>query len=297
MTTKTNRLSNIDFYQRRLKKIRPARIFRKIIFYLLVIIVVLITLSPILLAAKTAFQPAQEISQYPPILIPKHPTLDNFKNALQNAQFLHFIQNTTILGLATIILTLPAGALAAFALARFRFKGQRLFSQSVLILYMFPSVLLLIPLYLLYFRWDLIDKHIGLVFAYTTFALPFTIWLLEAFFSAIPIELDEAAMVDGCTRLGTLFRIVLPLSLNGLTATAVFVFMLVWGEYIFTITFLNTESKRTVATGLNTMVGNYSMDPGLVMAAVMLTTIVPLILFFFIQKYLIEGLTAGALKG
>jgi ABC-type glycerol-3-phosphate transport system permease component len=254
-------------------------------------------LSPFALVGKAAIQPPHELAKYPPILIPREPTLHNFTRVVLTGNFLRFIQNTTILGIGTIALTVPIAALAAFALSRFSFRGGRVFSQGVLLLYMFPRMLLLIPLYLLFFRWKLLDSLLGLMFAYTTFALPFAIWSLEGFFRAIPKELDEAAMVDGCTRMGTLFRIVLPLSTNGLAATAVYVFMQVWGEYVFAITFINTENKRTIVSGLNVMVTQFGMDYGLVMAAVLLTMVVPLVLFFMVQRYLIEALMAGALKG
>jgi multiple sugar transport system permease protein len=273
------------------------RSVRTLLITLCVLGVTLIVLGPLIVEFKSSLQPPTEIESYPPILLPIHPTLANFANALGGRNFYRFLLNSMMVASATAFASIVVAALAAFALSRLRFRGQELFSQGVLLLYMFPSILLVVPLYLTFFKLHLVDSMIGLIISYVPIALPLCIWMLEAFFNTIPKDLDDAAMIDGCTRLGVIFRVVLPLSAPGVAATAVFAFMTAWGEYIFAITFINSEINKTVVAGLYSLVGYYAMDHGLVMAASVFVTLPPLLLFFAFQRYLIAGLTMGAVKG
>jgi multiple sugar transport system permease protein/raffinose/stachyose/melibiose transport system permease protein len=162
---------------------------------------------------------------------------------------------------------------------------------------MFPASFLVIPVSLMMNNWHLIDTPFSLILAYTTFSLPLAIWMLAPFFDSIPRDLDDAAAVDGCTKIGTLFRIILPLTSPAIAAVGIFTFMGVWGEYLWGVTLITTESKRTLVPGIAVMVGQYYSDTGLMLASVALSVIVPLFLFLFIQRYLVEALTAGAVKG
>lgn len=264
---------------------------------LLSVIVVIVILFPLLIAIRTSVMPDIQIAAYPPILIPKSITFDNFLQVFRASPFEIFIFNTTKLGVATVLLTIPLATLASYALSRYRFFGKKMIRQGFLVLYMFPTAFLVIPFYMLMIRMNLDDTHLGLVLAYSTFSLPLAVWVLTPFFDTVPRELDDAAAIDGCSKLGVLGRIILPLSVPGIAAVSVFTFMGVWSEYLWGMTLINTEAKRTIVPGISVMIGAFYQDMGLVMAAVVLSCLVPFILFFVVQQFLVEALTAGAVKG
>ena len=197
---------------------------------------------------------------------------------------------------------------AGYALARFRFPGAELFGGSVLVTQVIPGILFLIPIYIMYIyvqNWvrsalglevRLVGSYGGLVFTYTAFFVPLSIWILRGFFASIPKELEEAAMVDGATPFQAFHRVILPLALPGLAATAVYIFLTAWDELLFAQV-LTTEATATVPVGIRNFVGNYQNRYDLVMAAATVATLPVLVLFFFVQRQLIQGLTAGAVKG
>jgi ABC-type glycerol-3-phosphate transport system permease component len=167
----------------------------------------------------------------------------------------------------------------------------------ILVTQMLPGTLLVIPLYLLFKQLGLLDTHVGLILAYATFALPFSIWMLKGYFDTIPVEIEEAAIVDGCSRLQALARIVLPLSLPGLTVTAMFAFILAWNDLVLAVTLTTDPALRLDAVGLASFIGEYGTPWGQIMAASTVSSLPILLLFLFAQRYLLAGLTAGAVKG
>lgn len=273
------------------------RRLRSVAWYAVMIVLLLLMLMPLLIALSSSFKPSSEILRYPPTLAPKRATLDQFVRLLSARQFPIYVLNTIVVGLVTTFLSLLAGSLAAYSLAQFKFRGNAIFTQSIVLLYMFPPVLLVIPLYLTIVSFRLQDTLYSLILAYSTFALPFTIWIMRTFFEGLPSELRDAARIDGCTEMGVLSKVILPLSLPGLAAVGAWSFMSVWGEYIFAITFINTDRFRTVASGLNGLVGQVSLDFGVLLAGSVLAIVPPILLFFVAQEYVLEGLTAGAVKG
>ncbi|MGQ9779575.1 MAG: carbohydrate ABC transporter permease, partial [Bacillota bacterium] len=186
---------------------------------------------------------------------------------------------------------------AAYGLARFKFRGRNFFSMGLLVTQMFPPVLLIIPIYLIMINLRLVNTYAALVITYCTFAVPFSTWMLYGYFETLPAELEEAALVDGCSRLGTLFRIIIPLAAPGIAAVALFSFILSWQEYMFALTLTRTAEMRTLPVGISMLVGFREVLWGQLMAGSVIVTVPVVVLFVYFQKYLIKGLTMGAIKG
>jgi len=196
-----------------------------------------------------------------------------------------------------MIISLTIGTLAAYGFSRYRFPGRGALLLFYLVIRMFPVVLLIIPLFIMMRNLNLLDSRFGLALAYTTFLLPLCIWLMKGFFDAIPVDLEEAARIDGCTRLTALIRVVLPLARSGIVATAVFIAIAAWNEFLFALMLTTSQGSRTWPVGLQLMVGEFQLPWGALSAGGIIS-IIPVIIFFsFVQQALIRGLTAGAVKG
>jgi multiple sugar transport system permease protein len=228
---------------------------------------------------------------------PSAMTLKNFAFVLLQSDFpTYFINSITVsLGTAAIVTLLAAGA--GYAFSRFRFRGRYAVMFILLLTQMFPLVMLIAPIYRLMAPLALTDNLLGLIIVYTAFNTPFASFLMQSFFDGIPKDLEEAAMIDGCTRLAALRRVILPLTLPGLGATLGFVFTAAWSELLFALMLINSDSQKTFAVGLLTFVTKFSVDWGQMMAAAVLALIPAVLFFVFIQRYLVQGLTAGAIKG
>jgi N,N'-diacetylchitobiose transport system permease protein len=207
------------------------------------------------------------------------------------------VANSVIVVLATVVIALALSFFAAVALAKYRFSGRKLFIVLVIGIQMLPQAGLIIPLYSVLAKHGLVDKLLGVILVYLTFALPFCVWTLRGFLLGIPKDLEEAAMVDGSTRIGAFVRILLPLIAPGLVATSVFAFITSWNEFIFANTLLNTGSKQTITVWLSYLYGgNRFVDWGEIMAASTLIAIPVVIFFLLVQRRIAFGLTAGAVK-
>jgi multiple sugar transport system permease protein len=230
-------------------------------------------------------------------LWPARMTLANFDFVLLKSTFPTFFLNSIIvsLGTAAVVTVLAAGA--GYAFSRFRFRGRYALMFLLLLTQMFPLVMLIAPIYRLMAPLALTDNLLGLIIVYTAFNTPFATFLMQSFFDGIPKDLEEAAMIDGCTRLAALRRVILPLTLPGLGATLGFVFTAAWSELLFALMLINSDSQKTFAVGLLTFVTKFSVDWGQMMAAAVLALIPAVLFFVFIQRYLVQGLTAGAIKG
>jgi N,N'-diacetylchitobiose transport system permease protein len=259
--------------------------------------VFVVMVFPVFWMVSTAFKPDQEIVSFTPTWFSADPTLDHFRNAIDRPFFWDAVKNSLIVVSAVVAISMVLGFLAAVALAKYRFTGQRVFIVGVIAILMLPSIGLVIPLYVVLARYGLADTLTGLVLVHVTFLVPFTVWTLRGFILGIPRELEEAAMVDGSSRLGAFVRILLPLVAPGLVATSVFVFITSWNEYVFANVILSDQSNHTLTIWLSYFYGtSRNTDWGALMAASTLTAIPVIVFFVLVQRKIAFGLTAGAVK-
>ncbi len=256
-------------------------------------LLVIFAAGPVLWLFGTGWKRPSETYTAPPTWIPQHPTLDNFAYVLHRGNFLIYFRNSVIVALAAMVLTLMLAVWAGYGFSRFRFAGRRSLLFAILATQMFPGVLLIIPLFQLIKVLGLMDTLAALVLSDVTFALPLSIWLMTGFFDQMPRELDEAAMIDGCGVLGTIWRVVLPITLPGLVATGIFVFIAAWDEFVFALTFTNTDAARTLPVALNMFITSYEIQWNHLAAMALLVTVPVLVLFLGIQRWLIGGLASG----
>jgi N,N'-diacetylchitobiose transport system permease protein len=260
--------------------------------------VFVVMVFPVFWMVSTAFKPDGQINALTPTWIPLHPTLSHFRDAIHRPYFWRDVVNSLVVVGATVGIAIVLALLAAVALARFGFSGRKLFILLVIGIQMLPQAGLIIPLYVVLARYSLVNTLTGVVVTYLTFVLPFCVWTLRGFLLGIPRELEEAAMVDGSTRLGVFLKILLPLMGPGLVATSVFAFITTWNEYIFARVLLNDQSKQTITVWLSYFLGSSRhTDWGALMAASTLTAIPVVVFFLLVQRRIAFGLTAGAVRG
>ena len=239
--------------------------------------------------------------QYPPEFIPSNPTLEQYYRLLSpsseiGGQFLRYMWNSIYVSTLTTIFGVGVAVPAAYAFSRFRFPGRNALFFSVLFRNMFPAVVFLMPLFIMMRWFGLVNTHASLVITYLTFGLPLSIWLLKGFYDNIPVELEQAARIDGCTRFQAFWMIVMPLSTPGIIATAIFSFITAWNEYVYALTFLNSDEKLTLPVGLQRFFTEYATNwPGL-MAASFIMSVPVVVMFLVLQKYFVRALTEGAVK-
>jgi len=224
-------------------------------------------------------------------------TLANYDSVMRASDFPRYFLNSLIVSLATAIIVTVVASAAGYALSRFRFRGKTMVSFFLLMTQTFPLVMVIPPIYRIMGSLGLTDNLYGLIVIYTAFNIAFATFLMQSFFDGVPRDLEEAAMIDGCTRLVALRRIVLPLTMPGMGATLAFVFTAAWSELLFALMLINSESQKTFSVGLLTFVGKFAVDWGQMMAASVLALVPVCVFFVFLQRYLVTGLTAGAVKG
>ncbi|MEW1548680.1 carbohydrate ABC transporter permease [Streptomyces tsukubensis] len=252
---------------------------------------------PVYWMLLTAFRPAHEIRRNPPRLWPSGLTLENFRRAMESETFWSSVRASALVGVGTVLVSLVIGVLAAYAVARYAFLGRRVFVLAILSIQMVPLAGLIIPLYLLLSDAGLTDSLTGVVLTYLVFMLPFTVWLLRGFVVAVPAELEEAAMVDGCTRAGAFRRVLLPLLAPGLVATSVYSLVQAWNEYVLAYVLLSSDEKQTVSIWLVSFQTTFGTDYGGLMAGATLTALPVVVFFLIVQRRVANGLAAGAVKG
>jgi ABC-type glycerol-3-phosphate transport system permease component len=258
---------------------------------------VVFSVAPFAFIATTAFKSLGEIYASPPVWLPPQPTLDNFEYVLGRGAFGVYLRNSVLVALGTTVVSLAVCVLAGYGFSRFRFPARGPLLFAFLMVQMFPSVLLIIPLFQVMNGLGLMDSLGALVLADTTFAIPLCTWLLKGFFDQIPRELEDAAQVDGASRLGALRRVTLPLAVPGIAAAGIFVFIAAWDEFVFALTFTSSEDSRTLPIAINRFITSYEIQWNHMAAATLLVTVPVVVLFLIIQRYLAQGLLSGATKG
>lgn len=293
------RESNLELqghYRREAARNRVLGAILGLVRHLLLLILCLFATGPLLWAISTSLKPSTEVYTNPG-LIPHNPTLANFAYVLSQTKFGTWFWNTLVLALATTALALAIATLGGYAMSRYRFRGRDLYGNTLLVVQMFPGVMLAIPLFLIFTRLRLVDTLAALLITYMTFALAFSVWMLKGYFDGIPHEIEEAALIDGASELGVLWRIILPLSGPGISTVAVFAFLLAWNDFFFAYILLVSDTKYTLQMGLYTFINQFFTQWEYLMTAAVLTTLPVLIFFFTMQRYLTRGLIAGATKG
>ncbi|MBS7544770.1 carbohydrate ABC transporter permease [Ancylobacter oerskovii] len=275
---------------------KPSTLRRILTTDLPVALIVLFTMAPFAWMILTSLTPSAQITSSGVSLSPAGWSLDNYWRLIQQTSFLMNMVHSLIIATGTMILGLVVAVTAAYAFSRFRFPGRRLLMLQFLLINMFPVVLLILPLFVLMRRFGLLDTHFALILANSTVAIPFAVWMLTSYVGAIPKSLDEAAMTDGCSRLTTLRRIVLPLMVPGIISTGIYIFITAWNEYLYALT-LGGRNVRPVTVAIQTLVGEYQIEWGLLAAGAVVGALPATLLFLFVQRRLIGGLTQGAVKG
>ncbi|ACQ79938.1 binding-protein-dependent transport systems inner membrane component [Beutenbergia cavernae DSM 12333] len=263
--------------------------------HLVAVVLILGTVLPFLWMLVSSFKTPSELNGVDKRLLPSGLFLGNYTKLL-DTNFLTYFGNSVIVAAATTIVALLLAILAGYGFARFTFIGNRGMLLVVVAAQMFPAVMLAIPLFITVKNLGLLDSLVGLVVVYVSFALPFCIWLMRNYFLAVPVETEEAALIDGCTRFRALWRVVLPPALPGVMAAAVFTIIQVWEEFLYANTFIDTDSKRTLSVGLNSLIGEFTTDWGRLLAAGVLVMIPVLLIFGYLQRYVTQ-IAGGGVKG
>jgi ABC-type glycerol-3-phosphate transport system permease component len=255
-----------------------------------------LALFPFYWLVSSAMKTDPELLHSPPIWVPEHPTLGNFQRLFAGA-FPIWFRNSVVVATSTTVVGLSIAALAAYSFSRFTFRGNRALSTMFLFIQLFPVAVIIIPMFILWTDLKLTNTYWSLIITYLVFGLPISTWLLIGFFNAVPVELEDAAMIDGNSRLGAVVRVTLPLCLPGFAATAIYVFLLAWNEFFFAVTFMNSEKMRTIPVGLTSFFAEHAVDWGGLMSASVLATLPVVVLFGVLSRYFVQGLTSGAVKG
>lgn len=253
---------------------------------------------PVYWMVNTAFKPRPEVMTPTPHFLPRSPTVDNFVTAVSQKEFLQNLGNSVIVVAGTVVASIALGVFAAAALSRFRFTGRRTIMVVILAVQMLPATALLIPMFAMFNSLDLLGTYVALILAYVATVLPFSIWVMRGFFVAIPVEIEEAAQIDGAGTWRILFSVLFPLVAPGVIATSIFAFIAAWNDYLFAYTFMQDESRYTLPVWLASFANPHTgVDFGAQMAASVVFSVPVVVFFLFIQRNLVSGMSAGAVKG
>jgi len=275
---------------------RPSLLRRILTTDLPVLLMVVLAMGPFVWMILTSLTPSERLSATGVSLSPAGWGLDNYARLFEQTSFLGNMGHSLIVAVGTVVLGLTVSVTAAYAFSRFRFPGRKAIMLQFLLVNMFPVVLLILPLFVLMRRLGILDTHLGLILANATVAIPFAVWMLTSYIGAIPKSLDEAAMIDGCSRLSALRRVVLPLAMPGIISTGIYIFITAWNEYLYALT-LGGRNVRTVTVAIQTLIGEYQIEWGLLAAGGVVGAMPATLLFLLVQRRLIGGLTQGAVKG
>jgi len=274
---------------------RRSRLVRILAIEIPILLVVVFAIAPYAWMVLTSIRPDADLSTFPLSYMPSQVTLEHYVTLLQQTSFLQNLFNSLVIAAGAVVVGLLTSVPAAYAFSRFRFRGRQVLMTQFLVINMFPVVLLIIPLFVLMRNFHLLDTYFGIIIGHSTFAIPFAVWMLTSYMNGIPREVDEAAMMDGATRLQTIRLVILPLLMPGIVTTAIYIFVTSWNEYLFAM-MLSGDHVRTVTVALQLFIGEFTVQWGLLTAGGTLVAIPVTILFLIVQRRLVGGLTAGAVK-
>ena len=261
------------------------------------VLVCAFALFPFAWMLVTSVKPQAEIMSIPPRLVPARVTLGHYADVFLKSRMPRYFLNSTVVAAGSTLAALAFAVPGSYGFARLRFRGRAFLQSAVLSSQMLPTAAIIVPLFIILKTLHLLNTFLGLVLAYLVITLPLSVWMLASYFRTIPVDVEEAAQLDGCSRLGVLLRVALPLSLPGITATAVYCFVVTWNEFLFALSFATNGRVMTLPIGLMEFTQEFTVDWGALMAGSILMTVPIVILFFAIQRAFISGLTSGATKG
>jgi multiple sugar transport system permease protein len=282
--------------------VRATRRYR-IFIHAAAVLVSLVLLAPFAWLVIASLSSQVDLLRVPLKWIPSHLSFSRYEaifNSGGNSIFANFraaLVNSTIVASATVAISMTIGVFGAYAFARVRFRLARASLLLFLSTYMIPPIALVIPMYLIMVKLHLLDTRLGLIVVYCSFATPFVLWIMGNYFQTIPRELEDAARVDGCTRIGALFRVILPLALPGLLSTALFAFLIAWDEFLYALIFTSTDASKTIPVAIAEFTGRFTTDFGLQAAGGIIAAVPPVLIALVFQRYIVGGLSAGAVKG
>ena len=268
----------------------------KALIYLILGIFLVITLFPIYWMINTSLKPTKEIYLMKPTFFPKKITLDGYKNLFTKTHFLVYLKNSFLLSFITSVVSVFFSILAAYAITRFDFKGKKFVSRSIIYFYLLPRSIMYIPLYLLVTSIGLNNSKAALYLIYPTFVIPYATWMLISYFKGIPKEMEEAGLIDGCNRVQTLFRIVMPMAMPGVVSTLIFSFTFCWSEFLYAMVIISNDLEKTITVGLSDMIVDDLFAWGQLMGGAAISTLPIVLLYMFASRFLVTGTALGGVK-
>lgn len=265
--------------------------------YLVLIVLAFVCVAPILWTLITSLKYEADIVTRDLVYLPTRITFDHYVNLWNQSSYPVLVANSLVVTSITVAICLLTGTIASYAFSRFQFRGRTELMLAYLVVRMFPAVLMIIPLFVVMRQFGLLDSRFGLAVAYTSFLLPLFVWMMKGFFDAAPKELESAARIDGSTRLGAMLRIVMPIARNGVLATCIFVAIAAWNEFLFALMLTTSQGSRTWPVGLQLMVGEFQLPWGMLAAGGVISILPVVVLFAIVQRAMVAGIAAGAVKG
>ncbi len=288
----------------RFNRARLGKLSRRAGIYVAAVFVAVFVLAPFAWLVISSLAPESDLLAIPLRWWPEHASLERYVTILTTTDinssaytFRQALWNSSQIAFGTTILSLGVGVPAAYALARSRFKGRRVLTLFFLATYMLPAIALVVPLYLILSRIGLRDSIFGLILVYSSFVTPFVVWIMRGYFASIPVEIEEAARIDGCSRIQTFWLVGLPLALPGLVTTVIFAVLLAWDEFFYALILTSSLHAKTISVAIAEFSGQHAIDYGMMATGGVLASLPPVLIAFFLQKYIIPGLAAGAVKG
>ncbi len=269
---------------------------RRVLLPVVGLVVALVFVAPYLVMLLDALRPSADVLSDPPTFLPHSWQLGTFGTVLSDSRFLSWLKTSLIVATASTVIVLVVSVPAAYFTARFRFRGRTAFLLLVLVTQMFSPTALVVGIYREFFDLNLVNTYLALILTNSAFNLAFAIWILQGFFSSVPKEIEEAAALDGCSRFGTLWRVDLPLILPGLVTSVIFTFIAAWNEYVVALTLIQDDDKKPLTVGISSYVTGYEQHWDQLFAASLIAIVPVVILFAFIERHLVTGLTAGSVK-